>query len=70
MRRFIVNALEVPDTVPIFLAVIDLVRIIRAAQASGRCITDECIVSESHTAGGLRARFLSQAVAERLLPCA
>jgi hypothetical protein len=47
------------------LAVIDLVSIIAAARDHSRCITDECIASQSDKAGALRARFLTQAVAER-----
>ena len=65
MRRFIVDALDVPGIVPVFLAVIDLVPIIAAARDHSRCITDECIASQSGKAGALRARFLAQAVAER-----
>ena len=65
MRRFIVDALDVPGIVPLFLAVIDLVPIIAAARDHSRCITDECIASQSDKAGALRARFLAQAVAER-----
>eukprot|EP00937_MAST-01D_sp_MAST-1D-sp2_P003080 g3080.t1 len=71
LRRFVVETLEYSGPgagntgfVPLFVTVIELAQLLKAARAAGRAVLDECT---SNWAGGsaTRARYLAQALSER-----